>query len=112
MACGTGKTLMIRVLAQNVSGKVLVIVPSRLLLEQFAPEFPTFCKVGTGYNKNINQSALGFIAVSDSVKFLKNITFAAIFVDEAHHPLPPGMPDSNLRLIALLLSLHMTWAKL
>ncbi|CAE7949612.1 irc3 [Symbiodinium sp. KB8] len=95
MACGTGKTLMIRVLAQNVSGKVLVIVPSRLLLEQFSPEFPTFCKVGTGYNQNINKSALGFIAVSDSVHLLRDITFAAIFVDEAHHPLPPGMPDGN-----------------
>ena len=70
-------------------------MPSRLLLEQFAPEFPTFCKVGTGYNQNINKSALGFIAVSDSVQLLKNITFAAIFVDEAHHPLPPGMPDGK-----------------
>ncbi|CAE7911379.1 irc3 [Symbiodinium necroappetens] len=95
MACGTGKTRVIRELAQNVSGKVLVIVPSRLLLEQFAAEFPTFCKVGTGYNKNINRSALGFIAVSDSVHLLEKMDFEAVFVDEAHHPLPPGMPRSE-----------------
>ncbi|CAE7249271.1 irc3 [Symbiodinium microadriaticum] len=93
MACGTGKTRVIRELAQNVSGKVLVIVPSRLLLEQFATEFPTFCKVGTGYNRNINKRALGFIAVSDSVHLLERIEFQTIFVDEAHHPLPPGMPS-------------------
>ena len=70
-------------------------MPSRLLLEQFATEFPTFCKVGTGYNKNINKRALGFIAVSDSVHLLERIEFQAIFVDEAHHPLPPGMPSSR-----------------
>ncbi|CAE7365657.1 irc3, partial [Symbiodinium sp. CCMP2456] len=95
MACGTGKTRVIRELAQNISGKVLVIVPSRLLLEQFAAEFPTFCKVGTGYNTNINKSALGFIAVSDSVHLLEKIDIEAVFVDEAHHPLPPGMPGTE-----------------
>lgn len=75
--------------------KVLVIVPSRLLLEQFAVELPNFCKVGTGYNKNINSRAPGFIAVSDSVHLLEKMPFEAVFVDEAHHPLPPGMPDSK-----------------
>ena len=72
--------------------KVLITVPLRALLEQFAPDFPGFCKVGTGYNKQIDINAKGFIAVTDSVNLLKNLEFDAIFVDEAHHPLPTGMP--------------------
>ena len=67
-------------------------MPLRALLEQFAPDFPGFCKVGTGYNKKINFDAKGFIAVTDSVYLLENLEFDAIFVDEAHHPLPTGMP--------------------
>ena len=74
------------------TSKVLITVPLRALLEQFAPDFPGFCKVGTGYNKQIDLNAKGFIAVTDSVYLLKNLEFDAIFVDEAHHPLPTGMP--------------------
>ena len=74
------------------TSKVLITVPLRALLEQFAPDFPGFCKVGTGYNKQIDFDAKGFIAVTDSVYLLKNLEFDAIFVDEAHHPLPTGMP--------------------
>ena len=74
------------------ASKVLITVPLRALLEQFAPDFPGFCKVGTGYNKQIDFNAKGFIAVTDSVYLLKNLEFDAIFVDEAHHPLPTGMP--------------------
>lgn len=93
MACGTGKTRVIRELAQTIVGKVLITVPSRLLLEQFAAEFPSFCKVGTGYNKHINGSASGFIAVTDSVSLLQDFRFKAVFMDEAHHPLPSGLPE-------------------
>ena len=67
-------------------------MPLRALLEQFAPDFPGFCKVGTGYNKHIDINAKGFIAVTNSVHLLENLEFDAIFVDEAHHPLPTGMP--------------------
>ena len=74
------------------ASKVLITVPLRALLEQFAPDFPGFCKVGTGYNKQIDLDTKGFIAVTDSVYLLKNLEFDAIFVDEAHHPLPTGMP--------------------
>ena len=35
------------------------------------------------------------MAVTDSVHLLKKLKFAAIFVDEAHHPLPPNMPRST-----------------
>ena len=72
--------------------KVLITVPLRSLLEQFAPDFLGFCKVGTGYNKKIDFNAKGFIAVTDSVYLLEKLEFDAIFVDEAHHPLPTGMP--------------------
>ena len=75
--------------------KVLIIVPSRLLLEQFADVFPNFCKVGTRYNHQIQKRAPGFIAVSRSVHLLQNLKLGAIFVDEAHHPLPQGMPQGN-----------------
>ncbi|CAE7935003.1 IRC3, partial [Symbiodinium necroappetens] len=93
MACGTGKTRVIRELTQNVSGKVLITVPSRLLLEQFAADFPSFCKVGTGYNKHINRCASGFIAVTNSVNLLQDCGTKVVFVDEAHHPLPSEMPE-------------------
>ena len=75
--------------------QVLITVPSRVLLEQFAPQFPTFCKAGTGYNKRIRKRAPGFVAVTDSVRFLKDLEFEAVFVDEAHHPLAPGLPESQ-----------------
>ena len=74
--------------------QVLITVPLRALLDQFAPDFPSFCKVGTGHNKKIDFDAKGFIAVTDSVHLLKKIKFHSVFVDEAHHPLPPKMPQS------------------
>ena len=71
---------------------MLITVPLRALLDQFAPDFPAFCKVGTGHNQKIDLGAKRFIAVKKSVHLLKSLKFQAIFVDEAHHPLPPGMP--------------------
>ena len=65
-------------------GQVLVTVPSRVLLEQFAEEMPGFCKVGTGYNDKIDFSSRGFISVTDSVQLLKQLKFEACFVDEGH----------------------------
>ena len=70
------------------------MVPLLALLDQFAPDFPGFCKVGTGHNKNIDFDAKGFLAVMDSVHLLKKLKFDSIFVDEGHHPLPPKMPGS------------------
>ena len=121
MACGTGKTRVIQELVKNISGrvacplllsssrmlgvnfalgnqcrvelaKVLIIVPLRALLDQFAPVFPNFCKVGTGHNQKINFDTRGFIAVAPSVHRLAGLKFDAVFVDEAHHPLPARMP--------------------
>ena len=63
--------------------QVLITAPLRALLGQFAPDFPSFCKVGTGHNKKIDFDAKGFIAVTDSVHLLKKLKFDAIFVDEA-----------------------------
>ena len=63
-----------------------------MLLEQFAGDFPQFCKVGTGYNKRIDLDANGFIAIVDSVLLLQHLNFEGIFVDEAHHPAPLHMP--------------------
>ena len=75
--------------------QVLITVPLRALLDQFALEFPGFCKVGMGHNAKINFDAKGFIAVTDSVHLLEKLKFDSIFVDEAHHPLPPKMPRST-----------------
>ena len=71
----------------------MVTVPSRVLLEQFAEELPGFCKVGMGYNDKIDMDSRGFVAVTDSVQLLKKLKFEAAFIDEAHHPLPKGMPS-------------------
>eukprot|EP00438_Fugacium_kawagutii_P022259 Skav227701 [mRNA] locus=scaffold1635:78713:83912:+ [translate_table: standard] len=94
MACGSGKTRVIKELVSNTSGRVLITVPLRALLDQFAPDFPGFCKVGMGHNKNINLDARGFIAVTDSVHLLKKVKFDSIFVDEGHHPLPTKLPKT------------------
>ena len=72
--------------------KVLIIVPLQALLDQFAPDFPGFCKVGTGHNQRVDFGAKGFIAVTKSVDLLQSLKFQAIFVDEAHHRLPSRMP--------------------
>ena len=69
-------------------------MPLRALLDQFASDFRGFCKVGIGHNKKIDFNAKGFIAVTDSVHLLKKLKFDSTFVDEAHHPLPPQMPQS------------------
>ncbi|CAJ1416630.1 unnamed protein product [Effrenium voratum] len=95
MACGTGKTRVIKELVQNISGRVLITLSLRALLEQFAIDFPIFGKVGTGYNKDIDWTAQGFLAVTDSVHLLEQLEFDAILVDEAHHPLPAGFPKSQ-----------------
>ncbi|CAJ1416632.1 unnamed protein product [Effrenium voratum] len=95
MACGTGKTRVIKEVVQNISGRVLITLSLRALLEQFAIDFPSFGKVGTGYNKDIDWTAQGFLAVTDSVHLLEQLEFDAIFVDEAHHPLPAGFPKSQ-----------------
>eukprot|EP00435_Cladocopium_sp_Y103_P036283 s1811_g9.t1 len=71
--------------------KVLITVPLRALLDQFAPDFPSFCKVGTGHNDKIDYGASDFISVVKSVDLLQNVSFDAILVDEAHHPLPAGL---------------------
>ncbi|CAE7405594.1 irc3, partial [Symbiodinium sp. KB8] len=95
MACGTGKTRVIRELAERQKGKVLVTVPSRLLLEQFASEMAGFCKVGMHYNEHIEKESSGFVAVTKSVHLLQKLEFEAVFIDEAHHPLPPGLPSGK-----------------
>ncbi|CAE7252868.1 unnamed protein product [Symbiodinium sp. CCMP2592] len=95
MACGTGKTRVIRELVAKHTGKVLVTVPSRLLLEQLGEEMPSFSKVGTGYNDKIDLASSRFIAVTDSVHLLQKVHFQAVFIDESHHPLPKGFPSCN-----------------
>ena len=80
---------------RGISCKVLITVPLRALLDQFAVDFPGFCKVGTRHNKKIDLDARGFIAVRKSVHLLQKLRFDAVFVDEAHHPLPPKLPKAK-----------------
>ena len=70
-------------------------MPLLALLDQFAVDFPGFCKVGTGHNEKINFDASGFVAVSKSVHLLQKLRFDAVFVDEAHHPLPKKLPKAK-----------------
>ena len=88
--------LVVPFLAHLFASQVLIIVPLRALLDQFALDFPDFCKVGTGYNRDIDYNAKGFLAVTDSVRLLARLEFDAIFVDEAHHPLPKAFPKTCL----------------
>ncbi|CAE8645462.1 unnamed protein product, partial [Polarella glacialis] len=89
-----GKTRIMKELALKTTGKVLVLVPSHVLLGQFAEAFPAFCCVGMGHNDGINWDARGFLAVYDSAHLLANVSFCDMYVDEAHHPLPPGCPGA------------------
>ncbi|CAK0861291.1 unnamed protein product [Prorocentrum cordatum] len=73
MACGTGKTLVMRRLADNASGRVLVSVPPLALLRQHLATFPEFCPVGTRYNAKTAWDAPGYISVTDSLHLLGNI---------------------------------------
>ena len=75
--------------------KVLITVPLRALLDQFAVDFPGFCKVGMGHNQKIDFGAKGFIAVSNSVHLLQKLKFNRIIVDEAHHALPEKLPKGK-----------------
>ncbi|CAE8737984.1 unnamed protein product, partial [Polarella glacialis] len=95
MACGSGKTRIMRELADRAKGKVLILVPSHILLDQFARLFPSFCRVGMGFNNNIDFCAPGFLSVYDSAHLLGNVSFAHIYLDEAHHPLPGGCPSAD-----------------
>ena len=70
-------------------------MPLLALLDQFAADFPGFCKVGKGHNEKIDFDAHGFIAVSKSVHLLQKVTFDAVLVDEAHHPLPKKFPKAK-----------------
>ena len=70
-------------------------MPLRALLDQFAVDFPGFCKVGTHHNEQIDFDANGFLAVSRSAHFLQKLRFDAVFVDEAHHPLPLKLPKGK-----------------
>ena len=54
--------------------------------------------MGTGHNRKIDYGASGFISVTKSVDLLQNVSFDAIVVDEAHHPLPPGLPNCETLL--------------
>ena len=91
MSCHSGSTNVLGA----VSCKVLITVPLRALLDQFAVDFPGFCKVGTFHNEKIDFGANGFLAVSKSAHFLQKLRFDAIFVDEAHHPLPKKLPKAK-----------------
>ena len=77
------------------NSEVLIAVPLRALLDQFAQDFPGFCKVGTRHNKKIDLDARGFIAVTKSVYLLQNLQFHTILMDEAHHPLPKKLPKAK-----------------
>ena len=70
-------------------------MPLRALLDQFAADFPAFCKVGMGHNEKIDFDAKGFIAVTQSVHLLQKLKFNTVLVDEAHHPLPPKLPNAK-----------------
>ncbi|CAE8594113.1 unnamed protein product [Polarella glacialis] len=94
MACSSGKTRVMYELSRKARGKVLVLVPSHVLLRQFAQVFHSFCCVGTGYNDKIHWDADGFIAMYNSAHLLANITFSELYVDEAHHALPQGCPNA------------------
>ena len=70
-------------------------MPLRVLLDQFAVDFPGFCKVGMGHNEKIDFGANGFLAVTQSVHLLQKLKFHTILVDEAHHPLPKKLPKAK-----------------
>lgn len=100
MACGSGKSWVIYNLTKSTRGKVLLLVPSILLMEQYHKDYfhddPEVCLVGTGHKANF--SCRVFICVYPSARLLADIRFHTIIFDEAHHTRPTdGSPNAKQR---------------
>jgi len=95
LPCGTGKSfLYIKYIEDHINEKILILVPTRNLLEQtynYILEYNKIesVKIGTGYNDYVTDDFKKnnkiFVSVYNSCHLLKDVDFDCIFVDEAQH---------------------------
>lgn len=93
VCCGSGKTviyahLMEHLLSRNRTDKILMLVPSKLLLHQavqalhwWFPEM-NIGRVGDGYRET---DARCIVCIYHSVRYVRDMSFVLKIVDEAHH---------------------------
>jgi len=88
LPCGTGKTYLIHALCKDPNQRVVIFVPTRVLLEQtymFMKQYDIEVeRVGTTYNDSFDSKSRIFVCVFDSAYRLKDISFDTKIVDEAH----------------------------
>lgn len=91
--CGTGKGVIIAEFAARAPKglRIVIFVPSRLLLEQMAASLRSRgCSprlLGTGYNKSFEprEDSLLTVCVYNSAHLLRGLAFDVVIMDEAHH---------------------------
>ena len=75
--------------------QVLITVPLRALLDPVRSRLPQpSAKWALATTRRSTSMPKVSLLLTDSVHLLKKIKFHSVFVDEAHHPLPPKMPQS------------------
>jgi len=101
---GLGKTrLCLSFIEMHPNDTILVLVPTIVLLEQWATEAIEFgidpnkiYMIGTGYNNDYNHGDAGFIlCVYNSFYIVENEEFFRVFIDEAHHIDSPKIYKNN-----------------
>jgi len=88
LPCGTGKTYLIHTLCKDMNQRIVIFVPTRVLLEQthlFMQHYGIEVeRVGTTYNNSFDIDSKIFVCVFDSAYRLKDISFDTKIIDEAH----------------------------
>lgn len=103
--CGTGKSyIMAGYIDRHRSEKTVIFVPTILLLEQMCSLLTEFAiphqGVGTGYTDQISDvaafiSSNVYVCVYNSAYKLQQLSFDAVFIDEAHHVNIPEIYESD-----------------
>lgn len=102
---GGGKSLIISELVKRVKGKVLVIMPSKELLEQNYEKFILMGGEASIYSasmgqKNISHTTFGTLqSLVNAAEGLSKIGFDLVITDEYHKGCPPDPGSMFMRLI-------------
>ena len=95
--CGCGKSIIIKEFClQHLDKKILILVPSQLLVEQFLKEFNNInCNYLVTNHELYDDSLNITICCYNSIYNVMNIHFNYIIIDEAHHIQKPRIYTNN-----------------
>ena len=108
--CGCGKTVIIHEFCkQYLNKKILILVPSQLLVEQFLKEFNDIkCNYLLTNHEIYNNSYNLTICCYNSIYNVMNNNFDFVIIDEAHHIQRPRIyrndknPDNNTQYLDII----------